>query len=466
MAKRFSLLSSLPDEHLPHILSYLTLKDVLHMRLVCAHFRDIVFESSHHLWMDNRNTHSRREDGSANIDMWGNHIPLTSRRMRLLLSSFTKLRSLRLIGLRLVYHSLIEGINGTSASPRYICSLLQEAECAQNLERLELLNVSESQTESGEWGAAPPPSFSLHTDIRLKQLRKLTIEGDLAHTENPLAHSLLRASHQITHLNLIGCFRLHDYDVEEAIMKPLSNTLVHLNLSSSGIENPFINSLILKTLVLRSCPNLRGLDRRDSHPNCPSLDILDLSFSPNFDGEGLLDTEYGLATFCPRLSTLRLSGCSELEYIKIKLPIPLKETIPINNAEHSAAFASMESPNPMESSRLENVDLSQCISLSNATISGPLKNINLGECMGLKVLSIASPHLEMLDLSRLPLHLLSLRCDSLRNLNLAWCRDLESKHSKIKCEALESVDIRGATYITPGFFHDASGKCNLSVRSH
>ena len=450
-----SLLLSLPDEHLTNILSCLTLKDDLRMRLVCAHFRKVIFESSHHLWMDS-------EEETTSID--GRGIIFSSRRMRLLLASFPKLRSLRLIGLRLVYESLIRGSNGAAASPRYICNLLQEAECAQNLTCLELLDVSESLTESGEWGVASPPSYSLHTDIQLEQLRKMTIEGYFTHRENPLVHSLLRSSHQITHLNLIGCSCFNDYDVEEAILRPLANTLVHLNLSSSGIQHPVIHSTILKTLILQRCINLCALNPESF---CPSLDVLDLSTCPVFNGEGMLDIESGLAAFCPRLSTLNLSNCTGLRYMKIKFPTPANVKSSIGDAVHGVTSSqSLELSDPTVSARLEHIYLSKCVLLSNVTISCPLKRIDIGECMHLKVLSILSPDLEMLDVSRLPLMLVSLRCHSLLHLNLAWCRDLDSKHSIINCNALESVDIRGATYMTPEFFNDPDRKCNLSIRSH
>mmetsp|Transcript_18264 Transcript_18264/g.39241 ORF Transcript_18264/g.39241 Transcript_18264/m.39241 type:complete len:462 (+) Transcript_18264:252-1637(+) len=456
MATEFSLLS-LPDDDLPNVLSFLTLKDVLRMRLACAHFREVIFESTHHLWMDGdgeeQTTTNYGRDASA----------MSARRMRLLLSSFPKLRSLQLVGLRLAYQSLAQGSNGDSANPRYVCSLLQEADCAQNLERLELLAVSESQFGSGEWGAAAPPSYSLHTDIRLERLRKLTIEGCFVHREIPLVHSLLRASHQITHLNLTGCASLNDYDVEEGIMKPLASTLTHLNLSESGVQHPTIHSTIMNTLILRCCNGLRALNQESF---CPSLDALDLSCCLEFNGEGMLDVDSGLANICPRLGTLNLSNCESLRFLRIKLHTTEKvDGFVGDGARGVTKSLSLGLSGPMASARLENIDLSNCVNLSNATINGPLKKINLGECLDLKVLSISSPALEMLDLSCLPLMLVSLSCQSLLRLNLAKCRQLESKCSIIKCESLESVDIRGATYMAPEFFHNPNRKCNLLIHS-
>jgi len=418
------------------------------MRLVCAHFRDVTFDSTYHLWMDGEEEETSIDTNDGRADF------MSARRMRLFLENFPNLRSLRVIGLRLVYQSLVRGRNGAAASPRYICSLLQEAECARNLECLEILDVSESQTENGEWGAASPPSYSLHTDIQLEQLRKLTITmGNTTNRENPLVHSLLRSSHQLTHLNLSGCSCFSDYHVEEAIVKPLVNTLTHLNLSGSAIQHPSIRSTILKTLILQRCINLSALNPDSS---CPSLKVLDLSSCPAFNGEGLLDVESGLNDFCPRLSTLNLRNCTALRYLKIKLPL-------LTIARCSAGDESVGLSNPAVSETLENIDLSMCVHLASVNIACPLKMINLGQCMHLKVLSISSPVLEMIDLSRLPLMLISIYCPSLVHLNLAWCGDLDSKRSIINCKALESVDIRGAVYMTPEFFNDAKRKSSLSI---
>eukprot|EP00580_Thalassiosira_gravida_P018899 CAMPEP_0201660112 /NCGR_PEP_ID=MMETSP0494-20130426/2800_1 /ASSEMBLY_ACC=CAM_ASM_000839 /TAXON_ID=420259 /ORGANISM="Thalassiosira gravida, Strain GMp14c1" /LENGTH=452 /DNA_ID=CAMNT_0048137843 /DNA_START=91 /DNA_END=1449 /DNA_ORIENTATION=+ len=447
----FSLLLSLPDEHLPNVLSYLTLKDALHMRLVCAQLREIIFESTHHLWMDvdSEEEESTSFDGRDTTSM-------SARQMRHLLATFSKLRSLRLFGLELTYQSLVQGRNGAAANPRYICNLLQEAECAQHLECLELLAVSSSHTVSGEWGAAAPPSYSMHTDMELEQLRKLTVEGYFTHREHPLVHSLLRASHQITHLNITGCIHFNDYDLEEAIMKPLVGTLTHLNLSESLIQHPTIHSTILETLTLQRCVGLYALDPESF---CPSLDALDVSSCPLFNGEGMLDVESGLANICPRLRTLNLSNCRELTFIRIKTLIPKKSEFNAGDAGQKVSAApSLDISDSMVSSRLEYIDLSKCVNLSNASISCPLKIINLRECFQLKVLSISAPDLEVLDLSCLPLMLVSLYCRSLVHLNLAKCRELDSKHSIIKCESLKSVDLRGATYMTLEFFNNQSRK--------
>jgi len=421
------------------------------MRLVCAQLREIIFESTHHLWMD---VDSEEESTSFN---GRDSTSMSARRMRHMLATFPKLRSLRLFGLRLTYQALIQGRNGTAANPRYVCNLLQEAECAQHLECLELLAVSSSHTVSGEWGASAPPSYSIHTDIQLEQLRKLTVEGYFTHREHPLVQSLLRASHQITHLNITGCIHFNDYDLEEAIMKPLIGTLTHLNLTESRMQHPIIHSKILETLILRRCAGFYALDPESF---CPSLDVLDISSCPLFNGEGMLDVESGLANICPRLRTLNMSNCKELAFIRIKTPISTKAEI---NVGDSGQKVSATPPldilsDSMVSSRLEDIDLSKCVNLSNASISCPLKRINLRECFQLKVLSISAPDLEVLDLSCLPLMLISLYCRSLVHLNLAKCRELDSKHSIIKCESLKSVDVREATYMTSEFFRNQSKK--------
>lgn len=441
------------------------------MRLLCAHFRDIIFESTHHLWMDDDNQDQGRE-GEDGTELHNNVITTTTttsaRRLRLLLDHFPNLRSLRVVRPQLVYQSLVRGNNGAAASPRYICNLLQEAECAPNLECLEILNVTESQHGSEVWGAdaiaSSPSSFSQHTDIQLDRLRKLTITMmDVTNNrENPLVHSLLRSSRQITHLTIGGCLYFDDYHMEEAILKPLGNTLTHLTLSCCGIRRPRIESTILETLILEQCANLSTLGP-DSF--CPSLELLDISSCTGFNGEGLVDVESGLENVCPRLVRLTLHHCSELRHVKIKrMPSPRI----IAKIESSGEKSNDMTGDPLLAlGRLESVDLSRCTHLESATIiSCPLKTVNLGECIHMKMLFLSSPVLEMIDLSHLrQLSLVSLHCPSLFHLNLAWCSDLDSKRSVIKCEALEYVDIRGATYMTPEFFSSSDGRNRLSIRT-
>ena len=237
-------LLSVPSCILPNILSYLTLKDVLHMRCVCTNYSRVIFELTHHLWMDGEDS---IVEGNNNEDMGGddnsslgssssssssssgsssgssismddensdddesdnendeevniaidrrrdavNQIT-TSRQIRYLLGRFPNICSLRLTGVQLTYRSLVSGRNGTALSPRYLCTLLQE-ECADNLEFLELLNVCEAQNENVGGGSL----VSMHTDMQLNQLRKLTITlGSIAyeneHRDYPLVFSLLR----------------------------------------------------------------------------------------------------------------------------------------------------------------------------------------------------------------------------------------------------------------------------------
>lgn len=85
---------------------------------------------------------------------------------------------------------------------------------------------------------------------------------------------ILRACPKLTHLHFGGIRHLSDCDVREAILKPLSKTLVSLTLSG-GLFSPMIESPILQTLNLAGSIDLRGL-----HPKsfCPALDTLDLSY--------------------------------------------------------------------------------------------------------------------------------------------------------------------------------------------
>lgn len=457
MTTPFPPLLSLPDEQLPHVLSHLTLRDVLHLRRVCAHFRTVTFESAQHLWVDDADRGTPAADGRTSA--------CSARRLRRLLAAFPALRALRLAGLRLARDAGPEDDDGSPrVTPWSLCAALHGAACARRLRRLELCDVAEVDAVSGEWGAASPPSYGWHADVRLEQLRELTVRVSwYAGREHPLVQSLLRSSHRITHLNLVGCGCFQDYDVEEVIMKPLATTLLHLNLSLSGVRHPVIHSTILKTLILSRCHTLRALDPGSC---CPSLDVLDLSSCPVFHGEGMLDVDSGLVGFCPRLRTLDLSNCTALTYLKIALPTSTKERR--DGAANGRTLVSVQSSDradPTAMARLEHIDLSKCVMLAHATVSCPARTVYLGKCLHLRVLSLASPRLETLDLSRLPLALLSLRCPALRRLSLAGCRDLESKRSIVACAALEAVDIRDAPYVTPAFFCDPDRTCHLSIRT-
>jgi len=458
------------------------------MRCVCTNYSRVIFELTRHLWMDgedsivegNNNEDMGEDDNSSSdgssssssssssgsgsigssismndessgeesendeevniaIDRRrdiGNQIT-TSRQIRYLLGRFPNISSLRLTGIQLTYRSLVTGRNGTALSPRYLCSLLQE-EC-ENLECLELLNVCESQSQNENVGGGGS-LVSMHTDMQLNQLRKLTITlGSIAyeneHRDYPLVFSLLRSSQRITHLNLSRCMSLNDYHLEVAIMRPLINTLTHLNLSGSGIQMPTIKSNILQSLILQKCARLSSLN---SGSYCPMLHTLDLSLCPQFLGEGLMDESSALFQFSPRLHRLSLRDCTALKFVKIE--------------------QSMRGDDDL-SCGLEIIDLTRCVHLSSVYISCPqMKKIHLRGCLNISALTLSSTQLQTLDLSSLPLELVSLDCPSLKNLNLSGCCNLDSKRSIIKASALESVDIRRAIYITPDFFTDIGRK--------
>ena len=428
------------------------------MRLVNAMLRDVVFQSTHHLFLDDSDEPWLAHEGTAFV--------LTSRRMRHILASFHHIRSLRLMGLQLVYSQLVLGRDGRASSPRYICSILQEAECAQHLECLELLNVSDyDHSISDEWGAGSRPSYSLHTDIQLEQLQKLTITlGYVENREYSLVHSLLRSSNQITNLTLTGWYGLKDYDLEEAVLKPLGNTLVHLNLSESGVETPTIQSTILETLILQRCSHLSSLG---SDSFCPSLNVLDLSDCPSFKSKGIFgDRVSGLVDIYPRLRFLKIKHCSGLRFVSIMKTCTADAMICNNKDEMRKAPSNPQARLSETLGYLEDIDLSMCVHLCSLSIDCPsLRTINTSKCMHLKMLSLSSSTLQMLDLSKLPLEVMSLRCPKLNHLNIAYCRELDSKRSVVKCSALEYVNIEGATYITLDFFQDSSRKCKLEVHN-
>jgi len=369
----------------------------------------------------------------------GNQIT-TSRQIRHLLERFPNICSLRLTGVKLTYRSLVSGRNGTALSPRYLCTLLEE-ECSGNLECLEL-NICKAQNEIRGEGSL----VSMHTDIQLNQLRKLTIKlvsiaYEHEHRDYPLVFSLLRSSNRITHLNLSGCIALNDYHLEAAIMKPLIKTLTHLNLSCSGINMPTINSKILQSLILQGCSGLNSLNQGSY---CPMLHTLDLTSCPHFQGEGLMDESYSLFQFSPRLCTLTLRDCPALKFVKI-------EDCMTGEGDPSCG--------------LTMIDLTRCVHLSSVYISCPqVKKIHLTGCVHMSALTLSSEQLETLDLSSLPIELVSLDCPSLTQLNLSGCCNLDSKRSLIKASVLEWVDIRRAIYMTPAFFTDI-GRKDLKIHT-
>ena len=290
-------------------------------------------------------------------------------------------------------------------------------------------------------------------------LQKLTITlGHVVHREYPLVHSLLRSSNQITNLTLTGCIGLKDYDLEEVVLKPLINTLAHLNLSESGVETPTIQSTILKTLTLQRCRHLSSLGTESF---CPSLDMLDLSESPTLRDEGILDGASGLVDFCPKLRTLNLRHCPGLRFVSIKTPLSA-DTMTEMQKEPSNQLTVLSERRALGD--LQNIDLSICVHLCALNVDCPtLRTINISNCMHLKMLSLTASTLETLDLSKLPLDMMSLRCPKLKYLNISCCRELDSKRSVVRCSALEYVNIEGATYITPDFLDDLNRKCKLEV---
>jgi len=175
-------LLALPEEHLPQIISYLTLNDVCQLRLVSTSLDP---RHVHHLWMDEEG------ENSHNITL-GRGI-MTSRRLQRMLSIFTNTTSLRLYGLKLLCRPAV------TLSRNYL-EVLQNSACAQNLECLELLGVFDCDSECNAYsidrGTGSTPSYRGHADVCFPKLKRLAI-GGVCHEDPQLIRSMLRSSNQL-----------------------------------------------------------------------------------------------------------------------------------------------------------------------------------------------------------------------------------------------------------------------------
>ena len=285
-------LLSLPQEHFPQIVSYLTLNDVCQLRLVATLFRDT--QRVHHLWMDQDGEESHNTSQGRGI--------MTSRRLQRMLSTFTNITSLRLYGLKLLDRSSVtHRRDAADRDSRHYLEVLQNASCAQNIECLELLGVWECDPFTGDWGTASTPSYSVHVDVQFPKLKRLAVEGKLYHRELPLLRSLLRSSRQITHLRVGGeAPNICDFDVEIAMMQHHNDTLQEIILDGycGKIVSLKIQSRVLRTLNLSGCKNLTVLQLE-----CPNIEVLDLSSCSKLSSD-FLELE-NLSKLCPRLKVLK-----------------------------------------------------------------------------------------------------------------------------------------------------------------
>ncbi|KAK1740098.1 hypothetical protein QTG54_009048 [Skeletonema marinoi] len=407
-------LLALPEEHLPQIISYLSLNDVCQLRLVSAFLRDP--RHVHHLWMDEEG------ENSHNITL-GRGI-MTSRRLQRMLSIFTNITTLRLYGLQLLDRSAVTlRRDAADRDSRHYLEVLQNATCAQNLECLELLGVFECDPFTSDWGTGSTPSYSIHADVRFPKLKRLAIDGRLYHGELPLIRSLLRSSHQITHLRLGGPIpRLCDFDIEIAIMQFHNNTLEELILDGccGKIISLEIKSTRLRTLDLSGCKSLSEF-QPGSH--CPNLEELDLSNCSN------LSLDFLKSKFCPRLKVLKLRMNTTIEEID------------------SADKGGNDSEQQPYLPHLEHIDIRDCPLLRHVSIRSPvLTTAEVRGCNHMQSLTVSSPVLSTLCVAWLySLENISLDCPVLTSLDLTGCYKLSNKGMKFKCPALQSSGIRNGT---------------------
>uniref|UniRef100_A0A7S2PUS7 F-box domain-containing protein n=1 Tax=Skeletonema marinoi TaxID=267567 RepID=A0A7S2PUS7_9STRA len=406
-------LIALPEEHLPQIISYLTLNDVCQLRLVSTSLDP---RHVHHLWMDEEG------ENSHNITL-GRGI-MTSRRLQRMLSIFTNTTSLRLYGLKLLCRPAV------TLSRNYL-EVLQNSACAQNLECLELLGVfdcdSECNAYSSDWGTGSTPSYRGHADVCFPKLKRLAI-GGVCHEDPQLIRSLLRSSHQITHLRLGGPIpRLCDFDIEIAIMQFHNNTLEELILDGccGKIISLEIKSTRLRTLDLSGCKSLSEF-QPGSH--CPNLEELDLSNCSN------LSLSFLKSKFCPRLKVLKLRMNTTIEEM------------------YSADKGGNDSEHQPYLPHLEHIDIRDCPLLRHVSIRSPvLTTAEVRGCNHMQSLTVSSPVLSTLCVAWLySLENISLDCPVLTSLDLTGCYKLSNKGMQLKCPALQSSGIRNGT-------NDASG---------
>ena len=395
----------IPTETLSVVLSFVSLRDLLNLRLVCRQYtQDTIFDAAHCLWMFQDEELQRPHYMSA-------------RRLRSMLARFSILRCVKLDGILLTYRGLVQGWNGTSISPRYLCNLLSEG-CGSNLERLEL-HVAEEEPPVGA-ALLPSTNNDLFIDIRLEKLQTLRIAGEIGHAENPLCRSLLCATTRLVDLALCGCHNLNDHDVEGVILPRFRHTLRRISINEcAGLETPVVQSSILESLSMQKCINLDSVAL-----DCPSLASLDLSHSTYVNVEWMFEVGCGLNEKLPRLKMLSLAGNDFLRCAVVTSP-----------------------------SSLERIDLSDCSSLMSINISCPsLEHLKADECCKLNMVSIQSFAIKSLDLSNLPLLLVRIHCPGLVSLKLNSCNGLESKRCSIICPSLRDVDIRGTLLFSPEDF--------------
>jgi hypothetical protein len=360
-----------------------------------------------------------REEDANNISL-GRGI-MTSRRLRRMLSTFTNVTSLRIYGLHLLDRSAVtHRRDAADRDSRHYLEVLQDATCAQNLECLELLGVFECDPFTSEWGAGSTPSYSIHADVQFPKLKRLAIEGRLLHGEIPLIRSLLRSSHQITHLRLSGPIpSICDFDMEILVMKYHNSTLEHLILDGccGKIISPTIQSTVLRTLNLSGCKNLAALPP-ESH--CPNLEVLDLSNCSNLS-QDFLKLKH-LSKFCPRLKVLKLRMNTTIEEIDFADEVG-------NNSSEKTCLP-----------HLEHIDIRDCPVLRCVTITSPvLSTVELRGCNHMQSLAISSPVLCTLCAAWLySLEKLSLDCPVLTYLDITGCYKLSDKGIQLKCPRLLS----------------------------
>ena len=410
-------LLSLPEEHLPNIISYLTLNDICHLRLVSSYFHNT--RHVHHLWMDQLDEDSHNTLAGRGI--------MTSRRLQRMLSIFPHIISLRIYGLQLLDRSAVTHHHRRDVADRdtrHYLEVIQASRCSQNIECLELLDVFECDPFSSDWGSGSIPSFSSNThadNVHFPKLRRLTIEGRLFHKEIPLIRSLVLSStnQQLTYLHLGGPIPcICDFDIEVAIMKRHNNTLEELIIDGNcgKIVSLTVQSTVLRRLNLSGCKNLTAFQ-----PNsyCPNLEYLDLSHCSNMSPIFL--NMKNISTFSPRLRVLKLRCNTTIEEI--------------DSTEEQCLTC------------LEHIDIRDCPLLRQVKITSPkLQVVEVYNNRSLKVLHISSPVIMTLSVAWLySLEKLTLDCPALVNFDVTSCYKLNESGMQLNCPALKRYEFNEYT---------------------